>query len=92
MKNLTYVALNRVVDPDWLNTDPDPAFLLNPDPNPSKKQNFRRQFLSQILLKSKFESNQIKNTGVIHQIFFQKVPVVSAILYLFSGNIFWKNN
>jgi hypothetical protein len=24
----------RVVDPDWLNTDPDPAFLLNPDPDP----------------------------------------------------------
>jgi hypothetical protein len=24
----------RVVDPDSLNTDPDPAFLLNPDPVP----------------------------------------------------------
>jgi hypothetical protein len=22
----------RVVDPDWFYTDPDPAFLLNPDP------------------------------------------------------------
>jgi hypothetical protein len=22
------------VDPDWFNTDPDPAFLLNPDPVP----------------------------------------------------------
>jgi hypothetical protein len=33
------------------------------------KQNFRRQFF----LKSKFESNQIKNTGVFHQFFFQKV-------------------
>jgi hypothetical protein len=41
-------------------------------------------------LKSKFESNQIKNIGVIHLIFFQKV--VSAILYLFSGNIFLNNN
>jgi hypothetical protein len=55
-----------------------------------RKQNFRRQFLSQIFLKSKFESNQIKNTCVIHQNFFQKV--VSAILYLFSGKIFVKNN
>jgi hypothetical protein len=27
-------SLSRVVDPDWFNTDPDPAFLLNPDPNP----------------------------------------------------------
>jgi hypothetical protein len=25
----------RVVDPDWFNTDPDTAFLLNPDPDPS---------------------------------------------------------
>jgi hypothetical protein len=25
---------NRVVDPDWLKTDPNPAFLLNPDPVP----------------------------------------------------------
>jgi hypothetical protein len=24
----------RVVDPDWLNKDPDPAFLLNPDTDP----------------------------------------------------------
>jgi hypothetical protein len=54
------------------------------------KQNFRRQFLSQIFLKSKFESNQIKNTCVIHQNFFQKV--LSAILYFFSGKIFLKNN
>jgi hypothetical protein len=53
------------------------------------KQNFRKQFLSQIFLKSKFESNQIKNTGVIHQIFFQQI--VSAILYVFSGKIFLKN-
>jgi hypothetical protein len=37
---------------------------------------------------SKF-ANQIKNTGVIHQHFFQKVPVVSAILYLFSVKIFF---
>jgi hypothetical protein len=36
------------------------------------KQNLRRQFLSQIFLKSKFESNQIKNI-VIHLNFFQKV-------------------
>jgi hypothetical protein len=50
------------------------------------KQNFRRQFPSHIFLKSKFESNQIKNTGVFHKFFFQKV--VSAILYLFSGKIF----
>jgi hypothetical protein len=44
------------------------------------KQNFLSQFLSQIFLKSKFESNQIKNPGVtsIHQKYFQKV--VSAIL------------
>jgi hypothetical protein len=58
------------------------------------KQNFRRQFLSQICLKSKFESNQIKNTCVIHQKNFQEVPVpvVIAILYLFSGKIFVKNN
>jgi hypothetical protein len=41
-------------------------------------------------LKSKFESNQIKNIGVIHLNFFQKV--VSAILNLFSGKIFKKNN
>jgi hypothetical protein len=53
------------------------------------KQNFRRQFLSQIFLRSKFESNQIKNICVIHQNFFQKV--VSAILYLFSVLIFVKN-
>jgi hypothetical protein len=50
------------------------------------KQNFRRQFLSQNLLKSKFESKQIKNTGVIHQFFSQ--TVVSAILYLYSGIFF----
>jgi hypothetical protein len=50
------------------------------------KQNFRREFPSQIFLKSKFELNQIKNTGVIHQKIFQKV--VSAILYLFSGKNF----
>jgi hypothetical protein len=36
------------------------------------KQNFRRKIFSQIFLKSKFESNQIKNTGVIHQILFKK--------------------
>jgi hypothetical protein len=53
-------------------------------------RNFQRQFLSQIFLKSKFESNQIKNTGIIHQNFFQKV--VSAILYLFSGKICLTNN
>jgi hypothetical protein len=29
-----YIVGNRVMDPDWLNTDPDPAFLLNPDPDP----------------------------------------------------------
>jgi type IV secretory pathway ATPase VirB11/archaellum biosynthesis ATPase len=52
------------------------------------KQNFRRQFSSQIFLKSKFESNQIKNTDVIHQNFFQKV--VNAILYLFSGKFVLK--
>jgi hypothetical protein len=43
------------------------------------KQNFRRQFLSQIFLKSKFESNQIKNTcvPVIHQKkFFKKYLVL----------------
>jgi hypothetical protein len=60
----------RVVDPDGFDTDPDPAFMLNPDPvpdpDPSLKQNFRTQFFSQIFLKSKFESNQIKNTGVFH--------------------------
>jgi hypothetical protein len=53
------------------------------------KQNFVRQFPSQIFLKSKFESNQIKNTGVIHQHFFQKV--VSAILYFLSDKIVLKN-
>jgi hypothetical protein len=52
------------------------------------KQNFRRQFPSEIFLKSKFELNQIKNTGVIHPKFFQKV--VSAILYIFSGKFFFK--
>jgi hypothetical protein len=36
------------------------------------KQNFRRKFLSQTFLKSKFESNQIKNTGVIHTNFVSK--------------------
>jgi hypothetical protein len=41
-------------------------------------------------LKSKFELNQIKNIGVIHLNFFQKV--VSAILNLFSGKILLKNN
>jgi hypothetical protein len=29
------VHKGRVVDPDSFNTDPDPAFLLNPDPDPS---------------------------------------------------------
>jgi hypothetical protein len=77
----------RVVDPDWFNTDPDPAFL----PNGSKlKQNFRRQFLSQICLKSKFESNQIKNTGVIHKKFFNNYLL---LFYTFLVvNIFLKNN
>jgi hypothetical protein len=42
------------------------------------KQNFRRQFCSKFFLKSKFESNQIKDNGVIDQNFVQKV--VSAIL------------
>jgi hypothetical protein len=41
-------------------------------------------------LKSKFESNQIKNIGVIHLNVFQKV--VSAILYLFGGKKFFKND
>jgi hypothetical protein len=50
--------------------------------------NFLRQFPSQIFWKSKFESNQIKNTSVIHQNFFQKV--VSAILYLLSSKLFVK--
>jgi hypothetical protein len=54
------------------------------------KQNFQRQFLSQNYLKSKFESNQIKNTGVIHQIFVSKSTVVGAILYLFSCKLFLK--
>jgi hypothetical protein len=39
------------------------------------KQNFRRQIFSQIFLKSKFESNKIKNIGVIHPNFFQKVVI-----------------
>jgi hypothetical protein len=38
-------------------------------------------------LKSKFESNQIKNIGVIHLNFFHNI--VSAILYLFSGKNFF---
>jgi hypothetical protein len=29
-----YLFIARVVDPDSLNTDPDPAFLLNPVPEP----------------------------------------------------------
>jgi hypothetical protein len=64
--------------------------LWNPFSNPSLLGNLR-EFSSQIFLKSKFESNQIKNTGtgVIHQKKFQKV--VGAILYLFSGNIFLNN-
>jgi hypothetical protein len=45
----------------------------------------KRQLCSQIFLKSKFESNQIKHTCVIHQNLFQKV--VGAVLYLFSGKI-----
>jgi hypothetical protein len=53
------------------------------------KQNFRRQFLSQNFLKSKLESNKIKNTCVIHQKVFQKV--LSAILYFFSGKFFLNN-
>jgi hypothetical protein len=36
------------------------------------KQNFRRQFLSKKILKSKFESNQIKNKGVFINFFFEK--------------------
>jgi hypothetical protein len=28
------IFVNRVVDPDSLNTEPDPAFWLNPDPVP----------------------------------------------------------
>jgi hypothetical protein len=52
------------------------------------KQNFRRQFPSQIFLKSKFELNKIKNTGVIHQNFVQKV--VSAILYRLNSKSFFK--
>jgi hypothetical protein len=31
-----YRVIYRVVDPDWFNTDPDPAFLLNPDPVPDQ--------------------------------------------------------
>jgi hypothetical protein len=31
---LFFYILARVVDPDSLNTDPDPAFLLNPVPDP----------------------------------------------------------
>jgi hypothetical protein len=30
----TSLVIFRVVDPDSFNTDPDPAFLLNPDPDP----------------------------------------------------------
>jgi hypothetical protein len=37
-----------VVDPDWFNTDPDPAFLLNPDPeqdpDPSENRTFEDNF------------------------------------------------
>jgi hypothetical protein len=29
-----YDIKNRVLEPDLFNTDPDPAFLLNPDPDP----------------------------------------------------------
>jgi hypothetical protein len=53
------------------------------------KQNFRRKFPSQIFLKSKFESNQIKNTGVIHQIFFSKsswcycIPTFLVVKFFF---------
>jgi hypothetical protein len=63
------------VDPVLFNTNPDPAFLLNPDPvpvpdpvpdpDPNKTETERRQFPSQIFFKSKFESNQTKNTGVL---------------------------
>jgi hypothetical protein len=54
------------------------------------KQNFRRQCLSQILLKPKFESNQIKKIPVLF-IKFISQKVVSAILYLFSGKFFLNN-
>jgi hypothetical protein len=33
-KTKLLAVICRVVDPDWFNTDPDPAFLLNPDPVP----------------------------------------------------------
>jgi hypothetical protein len=58
----------------------DPAFLLNPDPvpDPSKTELSKTIFFSNFL-KSKFESNQIKNTRVIHQKFCQKVVTGSAI-------------
>jgi hypothetical protein len=29
-----HILKYRVVDPNWFNPDPDPAFLLNPDTNP----------------------------------------------------------
>jgi hypothetical protein len=46
------------------------------------KQNFRTQFFSQIFLKSKFEPNQIKSTGVFINFFFQKVPVGSWCYFI----------
>jgi hypothetical protein len=58
------------------------------------KQNFRRQFLSEIFLKSKFESNQIKKYWCYSSNFFSKSTgtVVSAVLYLYSGKNFLKYN
>jgi hypothetical protein len=46
------------------------------------KQNFWRRFLFQIFLKSKFESNQIKNTCVIHHIQIHQWYLVHCTPYM----------
>jgi hypothetical protein len=70
------------VDPDRLNTDPDPAFLLNPDPDPSQNKTFKDNFFLKFFVGIKI---LVKNTGVFHQILLQKV--VSAMLHLFSSKL-----
>jgi hypothetical protein len=78
------------VDLDWFNTDPDPAFCsiwIQAKTELTQTISFSNFFE---IKTSKFESNQKKNNGVIPQNFFQKVD--SAILYLFSGKSFLKNN
>jgi hypothetical protein len=63
---------SRVVDPDWLKTDPDPAFLFNPDPDPSYNRTFEDNFFLKFFWNLNLSQIKSKILVLFINIFFKK--------------------